>query len=153
MSSIHRALLHRSLSSSVSIIIFIGISKFPNDEALHSKSSEFESNCVSIKDNDRVLRSHLQFNKGELFLFAKGLMSGTRKTATFCFGILQQLDYGLVQCQTCYFHLSLIMILEGMVFEEFVDHEIDQVHLCISLIRLVHTSCITQKNVEISNFI
>ena len=37
--------------------------------------------------------------------FCKGLdviqqaQSGTGKTATFCSGILQQLDYGLVQCQ------------------------------------------------------
>ncbi|KAL6978122.1 hypothetical protein U1Q18_012101 [Sarracenia purpurea var. burkii] len=37
--------------------------------------------------------------------FCKGLdviqqaQSGTGKTATFCLGILQQLDYGLVQCQ------------------------------------------------------
>lgn len=40
-----------SFLSLASIRILIGISKFPNNEALHSRSSEFKSNDDSIKGN------------------------------------------------------------------------------------------------------
>nr|GEX11899.1 eukaryotic initiation factor 4A-15-like [Tanacetum cinerariifolium] len=50
-----------------------------------------------------VLRNHWRFSKGELCPSLRDVIeqaqSGTGKTATFCTGILQLLDYNLVQCQ------------------------------------------------------
>ncbi|KVH88281.1 DNA/RNA helicase, DEAD/DEAH box type, N-terminal [Cynara cardunculus var. scolymus] len=52
-----------------------------------------------------VLKNHQQFSREESSFFCKGLdviqqaRSGTGKTATFCSGILQQLDYNVVECQ------------------------------------------------------
>ncbi|KVH89710.1 DNA/RNA helicase, DEAD/DEAH box type, N-terminal [Cynara cardunculus var. scolymus] len=54
---------------------------------------------------DEVLKNHQQFSREESSFFYKGLeviqqaRSGTGKTATFCSGILQQLDYNVVECQ------------------------------------------------------